>query len=91
MPDVRTFLDSFYKCDYKKFFSVFCKICLEFIEFKVNIIDQISNDEYLNPHKKYFIREMRLVVYSQFLESYKTVTLGNMAAAFGVSTEFIDK
>jgi len=57
----------------------------------LNIIDQISKDSYLEPHKKYFIREMRLVVYSQFLESYKTVTLDNMAHAFGVSTEFIDK
>jgi len=34
---------------------------------------------------------MRLVIYSQFLESYKTVTLQNMATAFGVSPDFIDK
>lgn len=57
----------------------------------VLIIDQIAEDQYLNAHKKFYIREMRLVVYSQFLESYKTVTLENMAQAFGVSAEFIDK
>ncbi len=34
---------------------------------------------------------MRIVIYSQFLESYKTVTLDNMAKAFGVSIDFIDK
>jgi len=34
---------------------------------------------------------MRIVAYSQFLESYKTVTIKSMANAFGVSAEFIDK
>jgi 26S proteasome regulatory subunit N7 len=80
LPELKVFLDSFYKCDYKTFFFTFVKI-----------IDKISADPYLQPHKKYFVREMRLVIYSQFLESYKTVTLENMAQAFGVSSEFIDK
>lgn len=34
---------------------------------------------------------MRVVIYSQFLESYKTVTLESMANAFGVSVSFIDR
>jgi 26S proteasome regulatory subunit N7 len=34
---------------------------------------------------------MRLVAYKQYLESFKSVTIANMAAAFGVSSEFIDK
>jgi len=34
---------------------------------------------------------MRLVAYKQYLESYKSVTIDNMAGAFGVSTDFIDK
>lgn len=34
---------------------------------------------------------MRIVAYSQFLESYKTVTIKSMAEAFGVSPDFIDK
>ena len=49
------------------------------------------NDGYLGVHKKFFIKEMRIVAYSQFLESYKTVTIKSMAQAFGVSAEFIDK
>jgi len=80
MPDLKTFLDSFYKCDYKTFFHYFARI-----------IEKVSNDQYLGQHKRYFIKEMRLVIYSQFLESYKTVTLQNMAQAFGVSAQFIDK
>ena len=51
----------------------------------------IEKDQFLKIHRKYFVREMRIVVYSQFLESYKTVTLENMAQAFGVSITFIDK
>jgi hypothetical protein len=31
------------------------------------------------------------MIYSQFLESYKSVTLGCMAEAFGVSEEFLDR
>jgi len=34
---------------------------------------------------------MRLVAYKQYLESFKSVTIGNMASAFGVSTDFIDR
>jgi 26S proteasome regulatory subunit N7 len=36
------------------------------------------------------MREIRTVVYSQFLESYKSVTIEAMAKAFGVTVEFID-
>lgn len=31
------------------------------------------------------------VAFMQFLESYKSVTLGSMATAFGVSVDFIDQ
>ncbi len=33
---------------------------------------------------------MRAVAYSQFLESYKSVTMDAMAKAFGVSISFLD-
>jgi len=36
------------------------------------------------------MREVRTVVYSQFLESYKSVTIEAMAKAFGVTVDFID-
>jgi len=80
MPSLKKFLDSFYKCDYRGFFEAF-----------TSIIELIDKDKYLSLHKKYFMREMRVVVYHQFLESYKTVTLDNMAKSFGVSVGFIDK
>jgi 26S proteasome regulatory subunit N7 len=37
------------------------------------------------------IRELRVLVYSQFLESYKSVRLPSMATTFGVSVDFLDK
>uniref|UniRef100_A0A8C6PYT1 26S proteasome non-ATPase regulatory subunit 6 n=1 Tax=Nothobranchius furzeri TaxID=105023 RepID=A0A8C6PYT1_NOTFU len=43
------------------------------------------------PHYRYYVREMRIQAYSQLLESYRSLTLGYMAEAFGVSTEFIDQ
>ncbi|CAL5393035.1 unnamed protein product [Camellia sinensis] len=36
------------------------------------------------------MREVRTVVYSQFLESYESVTIEAMAKTFGVTVEFID-
>jgi 26S proteasome regulatory subunit N7 len=36
------------------------------------------------------MREVRSVAYSQFLESYKSVTMDAMAKAFGVSVSFLD-
>ncbi len=33
---------------------------------------------------------MRLVAYRQYLESFKSVTIDNMARAFGVTQEFLD-
>lgn len=57
----------------------------------VNIIDTISLDRYLHQHARYFWREVRVLAYTQFLESYRSVSLVSMANSFGVSSEFLDK
>ena len=36
------------------------------------------------------VRELRVLVYTQFLDAYKTVTLASMAEAFGVGVDFLD-
>ena len=53
--------------------------------------DFLKQDRLLYPHCRYYIREMRIHVYTQLLESYRSLTLQYMANAFGVSEEFIDK
>lgn len=80
IPFLRQYLESLYNCDYKTFFECF-----------VEIIDMIKADKYLQTHANYFIKEMRLVAYRQYLESFKSVTIENMARSFGVSADFIDK
>ncbi len=58
--------------------------------FSAGLTEQIKLDRYLQPHFRYYMREVRTVVYSQFLESYKSVTMEAMASAFGVTVDFID-
>ncbi|KAH9287749.1 hypothetical protein KI387_031866, partial [Taxus chinensis] len=79
IPHLSEFLNSLYGCQYKSFFIAFA-----------GLTDQIKLDRYLHPHFRYYMREVRTVVYSQFLESYKSVTMEAMAKAFGVSGDFID-
>jgi len=69
-----------YKCQYGQFFTALAAIT-----------PQIKRDRFLAPHINYYLRELRIVAYSQFLESYRSVTLQSMANAFGVSTAFLDK
>ncbi|KAF8408369.1 hypothetical protein HHK36_007518 [Tetracentron sinense] len=79
IPHLAEFLNSLYGCHYKSFFSAFA-----------GLTEHIKLDRYLHPHFRYYMREVRIVIYSQFLESYKSVTMEAMATAFGVSVDFID-
>ncbi|MBA0678436.1 hypothetical protein Goari_019783 [Gossypium aridum] len=79
IPHLSEFLNSLYDCQYKSFFLAFS-----------GLTEQIKLDRYLHPHFRFYMREVRTVVYSQFLESYKSVTIEAMAKAFGVTVEFID-
>ena len=80
IPHLQKFLNSFYDGQYAEFFKEL-----------FYIIQVIKKDFYLSKHYNYYINEIRVKVYSQFLQSYKTVTMENMAAVFGVSINFIDR
>lgn len=60
------------------------------VGYSAGLTGHIKLDRYLHPHFRYYMREIRTVVYSQFLESYKSVTIEAMAKAFGVTVDFID-
>ena len=45
----------------------------------------------LNPHARYYVREMRILAYAQLLESYRSLTLDSLSTAFGVTIGYIDK
>jgi 26S proteasome regulatory subunit N7 len=79
LPDVKSYLTSLYSCHYSEFF--------------VNLaqVETILRQDYLaNPHYRYFVREMRILAYTQLMESYRSLTLQYMADAFGVTVEYID-
>ncbi|KAM9272071.1 LOW QUALITY PROTEIN: 26S proteasome non-ATPase regulatory subunit 6 [Cariama cristata] len=79
LPAVRQYLFSLYECRYAAFFQ------------SLAIVEQEKKDWLFAPHYRYYVREMRIHAYSQLLESYRSLTLGYMAEAFGVSVEFIDQ
>jgi len=54
------------------------------------IAEDIKKDRFLAPHARFFTREIKVIAYRQFLASYLSVTLENMARNFGVTTDFVD-
>jgi len=79
-PFLKKIATALYECDYRSFF-----------ESLVEVAGQIKADMYLSRHYRYYIREIRVVAYTQFLEPYMSVTLESMAAEFGVTEEFLDR
>lgn len=79
-PLIKNFVHSLFHCKYAEFFKCF-----------PDVIEILENDQYLRKHSQYYVKQIRVVAYSQFLESYKSVTIKNMSKQFGVSVEFIDK
>jgi len=80
LPMLKKYLNSLYECQYGEFFT------------SLTEIEQILlSDRLLSRHCVYYIRHMRVMAYSQLLESYRSLTLQYMADAFSVSVGFIDK
>lgn len=78
-PMIKKFLDSFYSCDYATFF-----VCLAKVD------EFMMKHQVFAAHRRFYIREMRILAYTQLLQSYRSVTLESMAKSFGVSADFID-
>ena len=64
---------------------------LFFLFYTAQIEQMLKQDWLLSSHCRYYVREMRILAYTQLLESYRSLTLQYMADAFSVSEEFIDK
>ncbi|KAI9708591.1 MAG: hypothetical protein M1820_003809 [Bogoriella megaspora] len=74
-------VNSLYAGNYKSFFIALAQV-------EENFLNQ---DRYLQEHKSWYVREMRLRAYQQLLQSYMVVGLKSMADDFGVSVDFLDK
>jgi len=79
LPDVKAYLFSLYECQYADFFKELAKVELN-----------LRGDYLAHPHYRYYTREIRVIAYTQLLDSYRSLTLQYMADAFGVSIEYID-
>lgn len=79
-PHLRSLLFSLYQCNYSEFMTSLS-----------SITPVLARTPYLHNHLSYYLRELRVVAYSQFLSSYKAASLSSMAASFGVSAEFMDR
>lgn len=79
-PFLKRILNALYECDYRSFFEAL-----------VEVADQIKADMYLSRHYRYYIREIRVVAFTQFLEPYMSVTLESMASEFGITVDFLDR
>lgn len=79
LPMIKLYLNSLYECNYAKFFT-----CLAEVE------AILKRNRLLAAHCRFYIREMRILAYTQLLESYRSVTLESMAKSFGVSVNFMD-
>ncbi|CAD7084319.1 unnamed protein product [Hermetia illucens] len=79
LPDVKNYLFSLYTCQYADFFR-------HLAEVETNL----RNDYLAHPHYRFYVREMRILAYTQLLESYRSLTLQYMADAFGVDVAYID-
>jgi len=79
-PAVRDYLFSLYNCKYSDFFKRLAEVETE-----------LNHCRLFSPHYRYYVREMRILAYTQLLESYRSLTLQYMADAFGVTQHYIDK
>ena len=59
-PDVQRYLTAFYNCHYEDFFK-----CLAEVE------QVTKNDRFMHPHYAFYVREMKINVFAQLLESYR--------------------
>lgn len=71
VPHLSELLNAFYEGRYRDFLTALTAI-----------YPAIASDRYLARHAPYYLREMRLAAYAQFLQSYKRCA--SSAAAFGV-------
>mmetsp|Transcript_31295 Transcript_31295/g.30139 ORF Transcript_31295/g.30139 Transcript_31295/m.30139 type:complete len:423 (-) Transcript_31295:282-1550(-) len=79
IPVVHKLVQSLYDCDYKTYLHAM-----------VEVHPILMSDRFLQPHAGYLMRELHVLGYKQFLDSYKSVTMESMAASFGISVQYLD-
>jgi len=79
IPVALRLVNALHDCDYKAYLHAM-----------VDVQPLLLADRFLQPHCGYIMRELHVLGYKQFLDSYKSVTLSSMATSFGVGAEYLD-
>lgn len=72
-------VNSIYHCRYQDFFPALDAVCL-----------RLRSSVYLSNHINYIFRELRVLAFNQFLDSYSSVTLQSMAGSFAIPVNVLD-
>ena len=80
LPHLANFAGSLYHTEYAQFFKSLAEVEEH----------HLLPNRVLEKHARYYVRELRIKAYAQFLESYKSVTLRSLADAFGVGESFLE-
>jgi 26S proteasome regulatory subunit N7 len=78
-PAIWKLVHAFYHCNYQ-----------DYLHALVDLQPALVADRYLQPHVGYWMRELHVLGFKQFLDSYQSVTVQSMAASFGISPEYLD-
>jgi 26S proteasome regulatory subunit N7 len=79
IPHISGLLHGLYDCQYRRL-----------MESLVHVVEMLKDDRYFAPHARYYWRELRVLAYTQFLESYRSVKFESMAETFGFSVDYLD-
>lgn len=80
MPVLQSMMVSLVECNYSQFLLSLARV-----------MKSIRADRYMSRHSSWFLREMRLIGYKQFLKAYQSVSLDTMSSEFGISQAFLDR
>jgi 26S proteasome regulatory subunit N7 len=80
VPFAHSILHSFYDGQYRLFFQSL-----------LSTIDLMKLDRFWSKHTKMYMKKLKGNAYSQFLVSYKSVSLTSMATSFGISRDYLDE
>jgi len=80
IPLMKDFVSCLVNCDYENYFHLL-----------IRVMEFMKQDLLLHEHVYTYFRAMRLRGYTQYFVVYKTSTLSQLASAFGVSLDFVDK
>lgn len=78
--EVFKFAKTLYDCQYRNLFPLLESVCLG-----------MRRSPFLAMHINYFFREARVLCFAQFLQSYSSVTLRSMSAAFDIPEQVLDE